>query len=92
MKKTWLHFIFMVDINKQRVKLRYGKYNQKALVLFVSIADYIRSSEYKKVFSCCFLGKLHVLILPIKNVPGALYNGAEMMQLCISGLKGNNIH
>lgn len=42
-KKTWLHFIFMVDINKQRVKLSYRKYNQKILVLFVSIADYITS-------------------------------------------------
>lgn len=29
MKKAWLHFIFMVDINKKRVKLSYGKCNQK---------------------------------------------------------------
>lgn len=82
----------MVDINKQKVKLSYRKYNQKTLVLFVSIADYIRSYEYKKAFSCCFLGKLYVIILPIKNIPGALYNAAEMMQLCISGHKDNNIY
>lgn len=61
-------------------------------MLFVSIADYVRSCEYKKAFRCCFLGKLYVLILPIKNMPGALYSAAEIMQLRISGHKGNNIH
>lgn len=51
------------------MKLSCGKYNKNTLVLFVSITDDVGSCEHKKAFSCCFLGKQYVLILPVKSMP-----------------------
>lgn len=51
------------------MKLSCGKYSQKTLVLFVLTADDVSSCDLKKAFSCCFLGKQYVLILPTKSMP-----------------------